>query len=146
MTSVTEQLKAFYNVFVHNAVVIENHGSLKGASIQPYGGIPSANQKLQVYLKSLRVHGMNFKEFFKENHRKQKVSIDLIQCFRPRIFPKYIYNSYKTICIFSIKKFANVDKDVKTTMVALEFAKKMIKLVWSMLDLKVAIMVIFLIC
>jgi len=110
MTSVTEQLKAFYNVFVHNAVVIENHGSLKGASIQPYGGIPSANQKLQVYLKSLRVHGMNFKEFFKENHRKQKV--------------------------------ANVDKDVKTTMVALEFAKKMIKLVWSMLDLKVAIMVL----
>ena len=100
MTSVTEQLKAFYNVFVHNAVVIENHGSLKGASIQPYGGIPSANQKLQVYLKSLRVHGMNFKEFFKENHRKQKVSIDLIQCFRPRIFPNTFITVIKLFAYF----------------------------------------------
>ena len=48
MTSATEQLKTFYNVFVHNAVVIENLGSLKGALTQPYGGIPSTNQKLQM--------------------------------------------------------------------------------------------------
>ena len=82
MTSVTEQLKTFYNVFVHNAVVIENLGSLKGALTQPYGGIPSTNQKkpTNVLPKSLWVRGMNFKEFLKENCQKQKVSIDIMKC------------------------------------------------------------------
>ena len=81
MTSVTEQLKTFYNVFVHNAVVIENLGSLRGALTQPYGGIPSANQKLQINVlsKSLWVRGMNFKEFLEERSQKQKVSIYLMQ-------------------------------------------------------------------
>ena len=62
---------------------------------------------------------------------------------RVHILSKYIDKSYSNYLRVFITKFANVDKDVKTTMVALEFAKKMIKLVWSMLDLKVAMMVIF---